>query len=251
MFRLYGQCAARALRHALTAWPVAFSLIFYAVAMLTAARFLAPLGIVGRFLLGFVFAACVSSYLHLLARAVEGGKIKFADFKQSFGSRFWDVISVLFAFWIIDIVVSVLVRGMGPNGMLIRAMIGLTMAVFFNPVPELLYQGTSRSFSLLADSARFVSAHGPEWLFPNLVIALAVLAPTGLLQGSAMGERILQLQAVFSIEGIAQIISTIPPWLTPLMLLFIQWAMVFRGLLFREISSGSARQRAFRNHWRS
>jgi hypothetical protein len=250
MFRLYGQCAAQAVTHALRAWPVVFSFIFYAVVMLTGARFLAPLGIVGRFLLGFLFAACVSSYLHLLARAVEGGKIKFIDFKESFGSRFWDVISVLFAFWIIDFAVGILVGGMGDKGILIRAMIGLTMTVFFNPVPELLYQGSSRSFSLLRDAARFISAHGPEWLFPNLLFAVALLAPTNLLQGSAMGERILRMQSVFSVEGIAQIITSIPLWLAPLVLLFIQWAMVFRGLLFREISSGSARQRAFRNHWR-
>jgi len=35
------------------------------------------------------------------------------------------------------------------------------------PVPELLYQSQSRSFGLLAESARFISKYGLEWLFPT------------------------------------------------------------------------------------
>jgi hypothetical protein len=43
----------------------------------------------------------------------------------------------------------------------------------------------------------------------------------------------------------------VPLWMLPLMLLFIHWAMVFRGMLFHELSSGiSARQRAIRDAWR-
>jgi hypothetical protein len=248
--RLYRREAARAVRHAVRAWPVAFSLVFYIFAMQAAATLLAPLGIVGGFAAGFTAAALISSYLSLLGQAVAGRKPTLADLKQSFRARLWDVVSVLFAFWIINMVLGMLVAGMGDKAIMVRALVGLTMAVFFNPVPELLYQGSSRSFSLLADAARFVSKHGLEWLAPNLLIAAALLVPSGLLRGSPMGAHVLLLQSVFSIEGMALLIASVPLWLMPIVALLIHWAMVFRGLLFGALIKGGIRRKDLADAWR-
>src|SRR6185369_12745777 len=168
--RLYGREAVRALRYATRAWPVAFSLLLYAALLQLAAALVAPLGFVGGILMGFAAAACVSSYLHLLSQAVAGRAIKLGDLKESFGARFWDVVSVLFAFWMIDFALTAVTRSAGHNGAIARTLAGLAMAVFFNPVPELLYRGTSRSFALLGEAARFISKHGLEWLLPHLLI---------------------------------------------------------------------------------
>jgi len=248
--RLYGREASRALSHAARAWPVAFSLVLYALLLQLAAALLLPLGMVGGFLLGFAVAACVSSYLHLLSEVVAGRKVTLAALKQSFGARLWDVVSVLFAFWIIDFLLGTLTRGMGQNGVIVRALAGLTMAVFFNPVPELLYRGSSRSFALLADAARFVSKHGLEWLLPNLLIAVALLAPSGILRASSMGERVLLLQSLFSATGVLGLMASVPLWALPILLIVIHWAMVFRGLLFGALVSGGARRRDLGDYWR-
>ena len=53
------------------------------------------------------------------------------------------------------------------------------MAFFFNAVPELLYQGNSRSFALLIASGRFMVANPVVWLLPNIVFAALLLLPTG------------------------------------------------------------------------
>ena len=229
---------------------MAFSLVLYAELMQLAAALLMPFGVLGGVLLGFASAACVSSYLHLLSQVVGGRKVTLTDLRQSFGARFWDVVSVLFAFWIIDFVLGTMTRGMGQNGVILRALIGLTMVVFFNPVPELLYRGSSRSFALLGDAARFVSAHGIEWLLPNLLIAAALLTPAGLLHASTMGERVLLLQSLFSPMGVLGLMRLVPLWALPLLLLAIHWAMVFRGLLFGALASGGARRRDLGDYWR-
>jgi len=248
--RLYGREASRAAHLAARAWPVAFSLVLYAELMQWAAALLMPLGMLGGLLLSFAAAACVSSYLHLLSQVVGARKVTLTDLKQSFGARFWDVVSVLFAFWIIDFVLGLMTRGMGQNGVILRALAGLTMAVFFNPAPELLYRGSSRSFALLGDAARFVSAHGIEWLLPNLLIAAALLTPAGLLHASTMGERVLLLQSLFSPMGVLGLMRLVPLWALPLLLLAIHWAMVFRGLLFGALASGGARRRDLGDYWR-
>jgi len=248
--RLYGREAVRAARLGARAWPVAFSLLLYAALIQLCATLVAPLGLAGGFLMGFVAAACISSYLHLLSLAVDGSKVTFRDLKQSFGARFWDVVSVLFAFWIIDFILAALTRSMGDKGAIVRVLAGLAMTVFFNPVPELLYRGSSRSFGLLADAGRFISKHGIEWLLPNLIIAAALLAPTGVLHRSEMGARVLEVQKVFTPGGLAGVVGSVPLWLMPLLLLAIHWAMVFRGLLYGALVSGAARRRDLSEFWR-
>jgi hypothetical protein len=48
----------------------------------------------------------------------------------------------------------------------------------------------------------------------------------------------------------AGVLMAMPLWLKPLMLLYVHVVMIWRGLLFDELSSGiSARQRAIRDAW--
>ena len=104
MLSLYRQVTVEAARRAIAAWPVALSFVVYAVILVAAIIAFAPLGIIGGFLVGFVVAACWSSYLELVSQAVAGSKIRIRwdDFRRTFLARFWDVISVMFAFWIIS-----------------------------------------------------------------------------------------------------------------------------------------------------
>jgi hypothetical protein len=251
ILKLYGRLVRKAARLALRAWPLAPLLLGYMLAVVRLAGLLAPLGpLLGSLAMYLALAALLSSYLHLMSSAVNGQRLRASDFLTSFRHRFGDVVSVLFAFWIIGRGVGLLTANMGDKGNIVAVLVSLAMTVFFNPVPELIYQGSSRSFALLADSARFISAHWPEWLAPNVVLAAALLAPVGLLGGLGVGAGVLRIQAVFSLGGLINVIASFPPWLWPAVLLLVHFAMVFRGLLFQELSSGiSARQRAIRDAW--
>jgi hypothetical protein len=247
MLKLYGRLASRAVRLAVRGWPAGVALLLYASLLQIARGLLAPLGIVGGFVLGFVVAFLISSYLHLLALAVADQRIRLADVRDSFGARFWDVVSVLFALWIIQLVVELATGNMGDRGRIVGVLVELTMVVFFNAVPELIYlaRGQVRSFALLMESGRFISAHWPEWLGPTALMAAVVLAPFGVLQHGSAAERLLSMQSLFSLDGIVLVVLAMPLWLKPLTLLFITWAMVFRGLLFAALASGAARKRSW------
>lgn len=254
VIRLFGDTAALAVRRGARAWPVMFSLVAYAVILLAASRLTAPLGMAGGFVLGFVLAACFSSYIHLISHAVAGSKLRLVDFKDSFRARFWDVVSVLFAFWVINFAVTrVLAPAAGDKAPIVVALVGLAMAVFFSPVPELLYQGTARSFHLLMESGRFVSRYGLEWLLPNIAFAAALLAPLGMLRGPP-GQIVLNIASLLSPatdgSGLLAVFAAAPIYLQLPMLAFVHFVMVFRGLLFAELTQGGARQRALRGAWR-
>ena len=119
---------------------------------------------------------------------MRGLPLRLEDSAAGFAALFWDVISVMFALWIIGLLVMLLVRGAGDRGDAIAAMVGLAMAFFLNPVPELIYLGRSRSFDLLLESARFVMANPVVWFLPNLVFAFLLLLPTGALAVSQPGR---------------------------------------------------------------
>lgn len=248
MFSLYSRVAVEAARRAVAAWPAALAFPVYAVILVAATMVLAPLGMIGGLLIGLVVAACWSSYLELVSQAVAGSKIhiRWDDFRRTFLVRFWDVISVMFAFWIISFLTGPLTKG--PSGAAAAGVIGFAMAFFFNAVPELLYQGQSRSFSLLLDSARFMFRFPVAWLLPNVLFAAIALAASGLLQKiSHPAEALIVFGSIFSFGGIAAVFLSIPRWSLPIALLALHYVMIFRGLLFRELVSGggNARLRAF------
>jgi hypothetical protein len=253
MLHLYRKVAVTAARNAVRAWPVALSLIAYGAILFGASLVTRPLGIIGGLVLGLVAAACWSSYLELIAQAVAGSSIRLRwdDFKRTFGARFWDVISVMFAFFIISFLTRPL--GNGPNGAATTAILGIAMAFFFNAVPELLYQGDTRSFSLLLASARFMLAHPVVWLLPNILFAAAVMAAGGGLHFERPAEVLIAFGNTFSSPiGVIGLFSGLPLWVLPLALFALHYAMVFRGVLFRELVGGgdNARLRAFQAHMR-
>jgi hypothetical protein len=248
MLSLYRQVTVEAGRRAIAAWPVALSLVVYAIVVVVALIAFAPLGIVGQFLMSLVVAACWSSYLELISQAIAGSKIhiRWDDFKRTFFVRLWDVVSVMFAFWIIALLTGPIVRG--PNGLAAAAIIGFAMAFFFNAVPELLYQGNSRSFGLLMDSARFMFRFPVVWLLPNLVFATFALAAGGQLDVNHPAEVLILFGTTFgSPAGIAGMFTRLPVWALPIAIAVLHYVMIFRGILFRELVSGggNARLRAF------
>lgn len=244
MFSLYQRVTVTAARSAIRAWPVALALVVYGVILFAASLVATSLGFLGGLLLGLVVAACWSSYLELISQAVAGSRIhlRWDDFKRTFGTRFWDVISVMFAFFIIGFLTGPL--RVGPNGPAMSAILAIATAFFFNAVPELLYQGKSRSFALLIDSGRFMLANPVAWLLPNLVFAALAIAAGGGLQLHSPAELLIAFGTTFSSPvGVVALFAGLPRWSLPLALFGLHYAMIFRGILFAQLSAGAGRQR--------
>jgi hypothetical protein len=242
---LYFNVAKTTAKRALLGWPVAFSFVAYGALLLVSAKVFGGIPVVGGMLIGLVLAACISSYVTLLENTVLGRKSKWADLKAGFGARFWDVVSVMFAFWVIGLASSMIENSAGPRSEAVQAILGLAMAVFFNVVPEQLYLGDSRSFGLLMDSARFISKHWTSWFLPNVLFAAIALAPSGALWVTRPGDLVLLFKDVFSITGPLMLFKALPIWLIPLSLLWLHFVMVYRGLLYKELSHSNPRLRAF------
>jgi hypothetical protein len=159
----------------------------------------------------------------------------------------WDVGSVFFVIWIVNLfILGPIERGAGPNKVAVEGLVQLAIAIFMNAVPEVLYNGRGRSLAAIKQSASFVMEHPVGWFAPNVVLALVFFWATGALTFSSTADLVVRLAGLASAQGVLAMILRTATWKIPFLIIFVHYAMVFRGLLYRELGAGSSRMRDFR-----
>ena len=222
---LYVSVTRRAARIAIVNWPILLSVFAYFLVMRVTLPVALALCVLGGFLLGLVWAACIASFLYLVERLVRHGRASLEEFPTSFAPYFSDVIGVMFVLWILRTILSLALMT-NPQGALIVVVVQLFVFVFLNAIPELIYLGHYSSIELLGESYRFISENWIEW-FPPTLIAAAFL--------------FFLMDA--PLEGWEEIVK----W--AVVALFLYFTMVLRGLLFAELSGSTRRSRAFRQRF--
>ncbi len=227
--KMYRSVFVRAAQLTAANWPVLLSIFVYWALMTGAGLLLAMLGVfhspfamLGGIALGVLRAACIGSFLYLVEMMVRTTRVSLQDFQRSFGVYLWDVIGVMFLFWIIEMVTTPFFAST-PQGWLYDLLLLLVFFIVFNAIPELIYLGHHTSLALLSESYQFIANNWIEW-FPATIVA-AVL-----------------IYAVSAVPGL----DRIPYAADALQYLLIYFAMVLRGLLFLELYNSSYRARAFR-----
>jgi hypothetical protein len=194
----------------------------------------APFGIIGGFVMGLVLAACASSGLYLIENVVRMGKATLQDFVKGFSVYLWDILTIAFIFWIpMRLLAQFAVTT--PEGAVIYLGVQILLYIIFNPVPELIYQSRVSGLALLSASYQFIVENWLEWLFPNLLVAVAGYLLRfwiyGLVVPLPFFLQYFFLEAAFG--------------------LFLTFLMIFRGLLFTELNGTTRRSRAYRYRARS
>lgn len=220
-FRIYRHVCIRATTLAGRNWPVLATLFVYQAIFRIAAILGAPLGIAGGFVLGFVQAACLGSFLYLVEMIVRTSKVSLNDFRNSFGHYLWDVVGVLFLLWIFRLIAPAVLQV--PHGEVFLLFLYIAIFVLFNAVPELIYMGHYSPTALLAESYQFVAENWIEW-FPLTLIAVAIICAIKLLP--VWGLAVYAQDAAL---GLA-----------------LYFTMIMRGLLFIELHGSTHRGRAFK-----
>jgi hypothetical protein len=220
--RIYRKVFSRAGVLALKNWPVLGTLFVYWVIMAVSRPVAVRLGILGGFLLSLVRAACIGSFLYLVEMMVRTAKVTIDDFRRSFGVYLWDVVGIMFVYWMFS-TLAVPVIAQFPQGLLILLCVDLAVFVVFNAVPELIYMGHYSSLAVLSESYGFIATNWIEWFPANLAAAAVILA----------------IDSV-ELDGIAVYVQ----W--AVLALVIYFTMVMRGLLFIELHGSTHRSRVFK-----
>ena len=227
--KMYRDVFVRAARLTATNWPVLGSIFVYWALLTGAAMLLSllgvlhgPLALVGGVALNVLRAACFASFLYLVEMMVRTSRVSLDDFRRSFGVYLWDVIGVMFVFWVISMLVTPVLATV-PQGGVYLFLLQVVFFIVFNAIPELIYLGHHSSLALLSESYQFVATNWIEW-FPATLFSVFLM------------------YVALSLPGTDHI-----PFLgDALLYLLIYFTMVVRGLLFLELYNSSYRSRAFR-----
>jgi hypothetical protein len=231
ILRVYGECLTRTFGPILKSPWVLLLPMAYGMASNTATMLLAPLGIVGGFILGFIAAALAASFLYMIDELVSKNPIHLSELVTSVRRYLWPVMNVMFVFWIASILLGPLLsQASNSTGIYMGLM--LVLFVLLNATPEAIYQkGMYGGLDILKESIRFIQENWIEWFIPNL--AFLAIAWFGIpfvlnLVPDAVGGWGYRL-----ISGLIEGCLILP-------------VMVFRGHLYRELDTSTARQRRFR-----
>ena len=235
-----------------------FVVIAFAVLMVIARGVVAPLGMIGGFLLGAANAFLIGATLSLTEQAVLGSRqLQWADIPRSAGQYFWEVISVGFLVWFPLLILQMALQANPYQSVLTTAVFFLVF-VLLNPVPEIIYQGRHGSATeVLRESYEFVLENWIEWFLPVAIL----FAPFGFsffFQLSSQAGRLggLDFSQILSLPfnlltnwlayvGLSESLSSILILLfTPIMAVV---TLIFRGHLFSALRGSSRRQRVFRS----
>ncbi|MGH7797703.1 MAG: hypothetical protein ACREQ2_22820 [Candidatus Binatia bacterium] len=210
-------------------WVVSFAPIAYGIILAVIASLVAPLGIAGGLLFSLASQACVSSGLFLIKNLIDANTADFNDFLNGFTVYLWELLFITFIIWIPMRVAAVALATV-PNGALIYFLIKLVLYIVLNPVPEFIYQTRTTGLELISASYNFIVENWLEWLFPNILLAVA---------------------GYFLLAVIEPLLFGLPGFLYFFIYSFIvglglTYFMTFRGFLFAELLGTTRRSRLYR-----
>ena len=237
LFRIYGRSLSRLPRDiGRSPWallvPVIYSLAMQLATMLVGLVFRGPLELVGGFIMGFVQAALAAAFLYFVDEMVSGSPVRLKELPESFRRYLWPVVSVLFVFWIANLLAGRLLTQM-PTWLVLA--LAAALLILLNVTPEIIYQRRlTQGLEILRGSVDFIQEHWIEWFIPNLPLTLLVGAlsmgfiPAPALLRSLLGPTLGHMVFDVIIGG------------------FVFLLFLFRGHLFAALDGGRLRANRFR-----
>jgi hypothetical protein len=245
--QMYRQAATETWQKITRNWWVGLLPLLYVAILSLAMAFMPPLGILGGFLLGLLYAFCISSYLYFLEGVINGERMRPQELLESWRPYFGPAITILFLLFPVQLTLSLTQPQLLESESGIPFIIQLLVLVILNAVPEIIYIARQEGLSLLQESIDFLRENWIEWFLPLVVFTLFCLVSplpyvvTPLHVGSLAIPVLLSVAMLMgSIDGVVQSVLSA-------MLLFV--LMTFRGLLFRALFGSSRRQRLFRSRF--
>ncbi|HEY1233132.1 MAG TPA: hypothetical protein VIE89_22555 [Candidatus Binatia bacterium] len=231
---IYKTCLVRTIQLVRANLGIIFAPIAYGFVISAAAMLVAPLAIIGGMIIWVVRAACASSGLYLIENVVRMSKANLQDFARGFTVYIWDVLTLVFIFWI-PMTLLAQVAFTTPNGPLLYLGVKIVLYIIFNAVPELIYQSRVSGLALLSASYQFIVENWIEWLLPNLLVGLV-----GYLLRNFVYQLVIPMPFFLQYFFVEAALG-----------LFLTFLMIFRGLLFSELHGTTRRSRVYRYKARS
>ncbi|MGM0396232.1 MAG: hypothetical protein ACQEP4_04165 [Bacillota bacterium] len=191
------------------------------------------------FLLGIIYilveSAIISSYLFVLHNVVVYNRFRWKDIKYGFTYFIRKVYGVIFIFYLVNLILSFLSGIIGSVVIILISILGVLSFVILNPLPESLYIKEKDSLQTILYCIEFMKDNWINWILPNGILITIFYFITGnIFSGGLNPFRGLSLDL-----GLGSV------FLYFLASALLSVAMVYRGHLFKLLSSTTLRKRMF------
>jgi hypothetical protein len=240
--KLYYSCFVKAGKLLVSKISLIFLQLALVIILGVLLRLTSLMGMAGGFMAGLLLAVALAGYFASIEVAVTERKIVIADIWPLTMQIFSPTLSVLFAYFVISLLLSFLLTG--PSGQEILSLLGMVMAVALNPLPETIYQRGGQLTTMVSESFLFVKENFVEWFAPILIVFI----PLGLFFGPRFVLLFLQ-NPIFLLQ---RFIGSLGAFTNVFNILFVLiylavifFIFIFRGLLFKELSTSTRRKRIY------
>jgi len=201
--------------------------------------------------MGMLFAVILGSYFFTVSAAVQQEKVELREVWERGLEFFYPVLSVLFAFFLINIASSMVFPG--EQATWLRMIISLLITVLLNPIPEVIYIHPGSLGEMFGRSFEFIRENFIEWFLPagilllpfsiiNFDLMLTLLLELSTKNPFLLLESVIQLFSVFVISP-GSLFSTAPLLLIFMALMY--FIFVFRGCLYQKLATSTRRKRIY------
>lgn len=196
-----------------------------------------PTSILSGFINAFVRSAIYSSYLYILFNIINYRRFRFSDIKTGFSHFLWKVYGVFFIMYIAQLILGLLGNLLGTAANILNILILLTAFIVFNALPEAIYLKDYRPMDTLTYTMDFIKENWLNWFIPNIIFG-AVLFLLGVRQfGTIFSPSLIN-------NPYAALITMVPALVIRIVFSVF---MLYRGFLFKLLSTSTRRKRMFMN----
>lgn len=197
--------------------------------------FRGPLYILAGFIMAIVSSSLISNYLYLLSNIISYDRITMENFKEGFKFYLWKVYGVFFIAWIANYLLSLLTGILGTSGDLINTIVSIVILIGLNPLPETIYQKYYSPFESIQYAFEFMKENWVNWLLPNILLYLLLYSITGRIMMDLFTTH-LSFELGLSFKEIGMYI---------LGQIIFSFTMIYRGHLFKLLSTSTRRKRMY------
>ncbi len=215
---------------------IVYGLITLFVGSLVSLIFRGPLMIISGFITYFIQSAIISNYLYLLFNIINYNRFSFNDFKQGFTAFLWKIYGVFFIIYIGELLLSTL-GIFGSAALSLNSVIMLIAIIAFNALPESIYLKSYSPADTLMYSLEFIKENWLNWLVPNVVFMVLIYITTGNILMNFVNTSIRFTFGLSSKTFVLYLIGQI----------IFSFMMIYRGYLFKVLSTSTRRKRMFMN----
>lgn len=195
------------------------------------------LSILAGLIMAIVSSSLISNYLYLLFNIINYDRITIEDFKDGFKYFLRKIYGIFFIAWIGSYLLSIPLQMAGANAGLLSKIVSILILVTLNPLPETIYQKHYSSGESIKYAFEFMEENWLNWLLPNVIFHSILYLITDTLILNIFTIH-LSLSFNFTLKGIGLYI------LGQALFSFI---MIYRGHLFKVLSTSTRRKRMYMN----